>query len=134
MVLKLRQAAPDWTRAKCLGQAFGPESDPWFDNSGEGYENLQDLGLEICNGTVDGTVCPVRHGCLVFALLNNAKEGVWGGTSEFDRRAMRKMWPWDPKNPANPRPEWKWYEPGAVAKMLSAERRAELDKEDDDDE
>lgn len=33
--------------------------------------------------------CPVEQPCLQFALDNNIKEGVWGGTSERQRREIR---------------------------------------------
>ena len=33
--------------------------------------------------------CPVRQACLEFALANDERWGVWGGTSERQRRAMR---------------------------------------------
>lgn len=132
MVLRLRTQAPDWTRARCLGQADSPEYDPWFDNSEYGYENQQDLGLDICNGSANGPACPLRAECLLFALVNNERFGVWGGTSEIDRRALRKMWPWPGGN--EPHPEWTWYPPGEVARQLPARTRATLDQEEEDDE
>jgi WhiB family redox-sensing transcriptional regulator len=33
--------------------------------------------------------CPVREPCLEYALANGEKHGVWGGTSERERRRMR---------------------------------------------
>lgn len=35
--------------------------------------------------------CPVRAECLEFALANDERWGVWGGTSERQRRAMRAV-------------------------------------------
>jgi hypothetical protein len=131
MVLRLRRAAPDWQQGKCLGQATGPDMDPWFDNTDLDYDDQTELGLEVCNGEIDGIVCPIREACLEFALVNNERFGVWGGTSEVDRRAIRKMWPWD--GTAEPRPEWKWFPPGEVAKLLPARTRAEVELGDDDD-
>lgn len=32
--------------------------------------------------------CPVIAGCLEYALANNV-DGIWGGTSERERRALR---------------------------------------------
>lgn len=133
MVLRLRRPAPDWSKGKSDRQATGPDLDPWFDNSDEGFENQQELGTEVCNGDKDGEVCAIRGECLLFALVNNEKYGVWGGTSEFDRRALRKMWPWDSSNPAEPHPEWRWYPPGEVAQMLQARGQVPLEDEDDDD-
>ena len=34
--------------------------------------------------------CPVRSECLDRALTNNESHGVWGGTTERDRRAIKK--------------------------------------------
>lgn len=36
--------------------------------------------------------CPVRERCLEFAMATNQRDGVWGGTSEEDRRRMRSAW------------------------------------------
>jgi len=37
-------------------------------------------------------LCPVRAECLEFALATNQEAGVWGATSEDERRKMRKSW------------------------------------------
>lgn len=34
--------------------------------------------------------CPVRAACLDYALLTGETRGVWGGTTEEERRALRK--------------------------------------------
>lgn len=36
--------------------------------------------------------CPVRQECLEFALATNQESGVWGGTTDEDRRRLRKTW------------------------------------------
>lgn len=36
--------------------------------------------------------CEVRDACLEFALATNQESGVWGGTSEEERRKLRKAW------------------------------------------
>lgn len=36
--------------------------------------------------------CPVREECLEFALATNQEAGVWGGTTEEERRKLRKAW------------------------------------------
>ncbi|MFI1970632.1 transcription factor WhiB [Streptomyces cinnamoneus] len=33
--------------------------------------------------------CPVREQCLRWAMESGQEYGVWGGTSELDRRALR---------------------------------------------
>ena len=32
--------------------------------------------------------CPVRHACLEHALANRERAGVWGGTTERERRRI----------------------------------------------
>jgi WhiB family redox-sensing transcriptional regulator len=41
---------------------------------------------EIC------ALCSVSDACLEFALETNQRAGVWGGTSEEDRKALRRKW------------------------------------------
>lgn len=36
--------------------------------------------------------CPVRGECLDFAITSNQEFGVWGGTSEDERRVLRRQW------------------------------------------
>jgi WhiB family redox-sensing transcriptional regulator len=36
--------------------------------------------------------CPAQAPCLEFALATNQDSGVWGGTSEEERRQLRKAW------------------------------------------
>jgi WhiB family redox-sensing transcriptional regulator len=36
--------------------------------------------------------CDVRTACLEFALATNQESGVWGGTSEEERRKLRRQW------------------------------------------
>ena len=40
----------------------------------------------VCHG------CTVQEPCLNFALATNQESGVWGGTSEEERRKLRKAW------------------------------------------
>jgi WhiB family redox-sensing transcriptional regulator len=37
-------------------------------------------------------VCPVRAECLDFALATNQEAGIWGGTTEDERRKLRRGW------------------------------------------
>lgn len=36
--------------------------------------------------------CPVVDACLRYALETNQESGVWGGTSEEERRRLRRAW------------------------------------------
>jgi WhiB family redox-sensing transcriptional regulator len=36
--------------------------------------------------------CPAQEPCLEFALSTNQESGVWGATSEEERRKLRKQW------------------------------------------
>jgi WhiB family redox-sensing transcriptional regulator len=37
--------------------------------------------------------CTVRQECLLYALANREQFGIWGGTSERERRRLRRMAP-----------------------------------------
>ena len=36
--------------------------------------------------------CDVQKSCLDYALTTNQDSGIWGGTSEEERRALRRQW------------------------------------------
>ena len=71
---------PDWmSAAACMGEPleiFYPDT-----------ESDADLAKAICE------VCPVRIDCLDYALANfrgATDSGVWGGTTERERAAIRR--------------------------------------------
>lgn len=37
--------------------------------------------------------CTVRQECLLYALANREQFGIWGGTSERERRRLRRLAP-----------------------------------------
>ena len=45
-----------------------------------------DAAKEVCEA------CPVSRPCLEFALATNQEAGVWGATTEEERRKLRKTW------------------------------------------
>jgi hypothetical protein len=101
VVLKLRQSSPDdWKQAKCRNIRPTPEYDPFFD------EEDEEEAVNYCNGEADGVLCPVRHECLLYAMINNCREGVWGGTSPLTRKAIRKKFP--VQEIGKPEPQWEW--------------------------
>ena len=52
---------------------------------------------QIDAGEGDREVCTVNRECLEFALATNQEAGVWGGTTEDERRKLRKTWLADQK-------------------------------------
>lgn len=36
--------------------------------------------------------CPVKDDCLLFAFETNQDAGIWGGTTEDERRKLRRAW------------------------------------------
>jgi WhiB family redox-sensing transcriptional regulator len=45
-----------------------------------------DSAKEVC------LTCDAKVACLEFALATNQESGVWGATSEEERRKLRKAW------------------------------------------
>ena len=72
----LARVRPDWMlKAACRG------SDPslWIIERGDSAVEAK----SIC------ATCPVIDECLNYALANNERLGVWGGTCERERRRIR---------------------------------------------
>lgn len=55
----------------------------WFPDKGDGRSGKH--AKAIC------ATCPVVDSCREYALLNNETFGIWGATSERDRRKLRKQ-------------------------------------------
>lgn len=69
----------DWAqRAACRGI----DPDLFFPERGQDTEPAK----TVCR------TCPVIDACLDHALRNGERVGVWGGTSERERRKMRQQW------------------------------------------
>jgi WhiB family redox-sensing transcriptional regulator len=47
---------------------------------------------QIENAKAVCRVCEVQQQCLDYALATNQDSGIWGGTSEEERRALRRQW------------------------------------------
>jgi WhiB family transcriptional regulator, redox-sensing transcriptional regulator len=45
-----------------------------------------DSAKRVCNE------CSARVPCLEYALSSNQDSGIWGGTSEEERRSLRRQW------------------------------------------
>jgi WhiB family transcriptional regulator, redox-sensing transcriptional regulator len=73
----------DWrARAACSGYPntlFFPTSD-----------GADDANVERAKAVC--AVCPVVEDCLEYALETNQRAGIWGGTSEQERKSLRRKW------------------------------------------
>ena len=68
-------------------QALCRDTDPdlFFPVGTTGQALVQiDRAKQVCNQ------CPVKADCLEFALETNQDSGIWGGTSEEERRKLRR--------------------------------------------
>ena len=69
--------------ARCLGS----DPDLFFPLGGTGEPLAQaETAKRICHE------CEVRDVCLQYALETNQMTGVWGGTTEEERRSVRRNW------------------------------------------
>ena len=130
MVVKLRYLPPgNWQNAKCKNLPLSSKYDPFFGMEEDTEEDeAKAHAVDFCNGAADGIVCPIRHECLLFALTNNEKEGVWGGTTEVTRKAIRKKFP--ARRDGKPNLSWKWYtEENALEGLRKSDIQAELQRE-----
>ena len=76
--IRPREPLPEWSeRSSCKGV----DPDLFFP---EGPSAALAQAKEICRG------CPVRNPCLDYAIDNNERFGVWGGTSERERRRITR--------------------------------------------
>ncbi len=77
------ELAADWrAHAACSGYPntlFFPTADGL-------EEGATEKAKAIC------AVCPVIDACLQYALETNQRSGIWGGTSEKERKSLRRKW------------------------------------------
>ena len=71
------------SQARCLGS----DPDLFFPLGSKGKPLAQ---AEAAKGLCLG--CHVRQLCLQYALETNQVTGVWGGTTEDERRSIRRKW------------------------------------------
>jgi len=62
------------------GACRGTGTGAYFPNRGE----------PVARAKVVCAACAVRGECLAYALADDQLQGVWGGMSDADRRAMRR--------------------------------------------
>lgn len=75
--------SPDW-RDQAACRNADPELFFPIGHAGPALQQL-DRAKQVCAG------CSVRTPCLESALASGQEAGVWGGTTEDERRALRRM-------------------------------------------
>ena len=68
----------EWMRQ---GNCRGEDPSRFFPSDGAGV----DAARQLC------ATCPVKEPCLEYALRNKIDHGVWGGTSERERRRILRQ-------------------------------------------
>jgi hypothetical protein len=122
MAAPIRAGIPGkWEGARCRGLRITcPEDDLPF------LPDCQDIMLDICN---EPEPCPVRARCLLFALVNNCDQGIWGGMSPEDRAALRKTYPLGAGRRTetgvvyDPPAQWRWMPPETALLLLTDTQR-----------
>lgn len=72
----------DWkARAACAGYA-----NTYFFPTTETSPDIVARARAICD------TCPVQAECLEYAFETNQISGIWGGTTEEERRSLRRRW------------------------------------------
>jgi WhiB family redox-sensing transcriptional regulator len=71
---------PDWEGALCREHY----PDLWFPEAGLGHANDWRTPKALCR------TCPLVSPCLEYALATRQDYGVWGGTTERERRELRR--------------------------------------------
>ena len=76
--------ADDWRRSAACRNT---EPDLFFPvgTTGPALDQIE-AAKRVCRS------CEALEPCLDFALATNQESGVWGGTSEEERRKLRKAW------------------------------------------
>jgi WhiB family redox-sensing transcriptional regulator len=82
--IALAQDRGDW-RAEAACRDTDPDLFFPVGTTGPAIEQI-DAAKFVCGN------CPVQSLCLEFALATNQDSGVWGGTSEDERRRLRRAW------------------------------------------
>jgi WhiB family redox-sensing transcriptional regulator len=76
------ELAADWrNRAACAGYHHA-----LFFPVGDADEMRVEQAREIC------MTCPVTEECLEYALETNQRAGIWGGSTEEERKSLRRKW------------------------------------------
>lgn len=71
---------PAETEWQALANCLGVDPELFFPERGASTREAK----AVCKG------CVVREACLAYALRRGERHGVWGGTSERERRRLRR--------------------------------------------
>lgn len=74
-----RRLRPKWMSMAACTTAGSDNTDLFF----SGWKRDQEKALAICHA------CPVEDVCLQHAVEHGEDEGIWGGTTEAERKALR---------------------------------------------
>jgi hypothetical protein len=66
---------------QAMGECRSVADDTWFPETGQAV--LRAAAIGRCG------FCPVRRSCLAYALSEDEEHGIWGGTTEVQRDALR---------------------------------------------
>lgn len=84
------QPEPGWQeKAYCKPPNDGHQ--PYFPGRGD-MTSIKNLIQQTCNQ------CEVKQQCLDYAIQNDIRHGIWGGTSERQRRNLRREYKKNLKN------------------------------------
>ena len=78
-------AKPDQWRLRALCRSVDPDLFFPVGTTGLALEQIAEAKA-VCS------MCCVNEQCLEYALATNQDSGVWGGTSEEERRSLRRQW------------------------------------------
>jgi WhiB family redox-sensing transcriptional regulator len=81
----LRAVTPDNWRAVAACRDTDPDLFFPIGTTGPAIDQIE-AAKHVCD------TCPAKQPCLEFALMTNQDSGVWGGTSEEERRKLRRAW------------------------------------------
>jgi WhiB family transcriptional regulator, redox-sensing transcriptional regulator len=76
VIAEVQARRPQWM---ALAACRGVDPELFYTERGESTREAK----AVCAG------CPVREECLLYAVANVERYGVWGGRSERERRRMR---------------------------------------------
>ena len=78
--LQTEQAMTDWRDTSWMGEGKCRKVPP--------ETMFPSIGAGVNIARAQSAVCPVQQACLEYTLVHHIEHGVWGGTSERQRRRI----------------------------------------------